>query len=155
MTKSQVKRQAEKALARVQTGLTFGMTDALLKHGPPTYDPVRMSATLGEELGEVIQHALDITRGIDSDQPITQQLWTRRKLSYLIYELNQLASYAILQLHNLDVHREEIIRCVQQIRESNRSPLFREHSGGPKPKGRSARSSPKKKNSTSRSAPGQ
>lgn len=73
---------------------------ALEKHGPPTTDPVRACAILAEELGEITEHALRMTSR-DERERCGQSSCVR--LLLMRTELCQLAAYALLQIHNIDI----------------------------------------------------
>lgn len=73
-----------------EKGVVDAMEHACFIHGVPTTDPVRGTATLSEEVGEVAECALDATRGkIDTNRKILC-------LTNMVAELNQVAAYAIL-----------------------------------------------------------
>lgn len=77
---------------------------ALLKHGPPTTDPVRASAELAEEVVEVIKEALAMTSP-NLDRRCSQPF--RDRLLLMREEVAQTAGFALLILRQIDLEGYE------------------------------------------------
>lgn len=80
-------------------GVSRAIKEAEMQHGPLPSDPIRASAILGEEYGEVCRAALELTRPWYNTQGPHTRADVRRE--QLVHELEQVAAVCFLWIMNI------------------------------------------------------